>query len=50
MIGSGPSGNSGRPLFSHKTGMVFGGMGEILGTEIEIQRAETMERSNTYRS
>ena len=54
MIGSGPSANSGRSLFPHQTGIVLSGIGEILGTEIEIQRAETlgvetMERSNKCR-
>ncbi len=40
MIGSGPSANSERALFSHKTGIVLSSIAAILGTEIEIQHAE----------
>src|SRR6266436_625820 len=40
MIGSGPSANSERSLFSHKTGIVLSSIAAILETEIEIQRAE----------
>jgi hypothetical protein len=46
MIGSGPSANSERSLFSHKTGIVFSSIAAILETEIEIQRTETMGRRN----
>jgi hypothetical protein len=46
MIGSGPSANSERSLFSHRTGIVFSSIAAILETEIEIQRTETMGRRN----
>jgi hypothetical protein len=47
MIGSGPSANSARSPFSHKTGIVFNsGIAPILEAEIEIQRAETREGRN----
>ena len=47
MIGSGPSANSARSPFSHKTGIVFNsGIAPILEAEIETQRAETREGRN----
>ena len=42
MIGLGLSANSARSLFSHQTGTVFSSIAEILETEIEVERAETM--------
>ncbi len=42
MIGLGPSANSERSLFSHKTGIVFSSIAAILETEIAVERAETM--------
>ena len=45
-IGSGPSANCERSLFSQQTGIVLVGIAAILETEIEIQHAETTGRRN----